>query len=255
MALALAVRDVSMTFELPAGPLAALTDIDLSLQPGEFGAIIGPSGCGKSTLLRLIADILKPTRGAIAIGGEPPDVARRRHQIGFVFQAPTLLPWRTVRDNIRLPLDVAGAAHAALSPDELIRLVGLSGFEQARPAQLSGGMQQRVAIARALLLKPGVLLLDEPFGALDEITRQRMNAELLRIWRETHTTAVLVTHDVEEALYVSDRVIVLSARPASQVAQLAAPEPRALPRLDAVTSQGFTSARERALAALSGGAR
>ncbi len=232
MALALAVRDVSMTFELPAGPLAALTDIDLSLQPGEFGAIIGPSGCGKSTLLRLIADILKPTRGAIAIGGEPPDVARRRHQIGFVFQAPTLLPWRTVRDNIRLPLDVAGAAHAALSPDELIRLVGLSGFEQARPAQLSGGMQQRVAIARALLLKPGVLLLDEPFGALDEITRQRMNAELLRIWRETHTTAVLVTHALAEAVFMADQVIVMSPRPGHIVTVVAVDLPR--PRVPAI---------------------
>ena len=150
MALALAVRNVSMTFDLPAGPLAALTDIDLALQPGEFVAIIGPSGCGKSTLLRLIADILKPTSGAIAIGGEPPDVARRRHQIGFVFQAPTLLPWRTVRDNIRLPLDVAGATHAALSPDELIRLVGLSGCHCpiAVPPKNPGGGGLKPSLAR-----------------------------------------------------------------------------------------------------------
>ncbi len=232
MALALEVRNVSMTFHLPGGPLAALTNIDLTLQPGQFGAIIGPSGCGKSTLLRLIADILEPTGGTIAIGGEPPDVARRRHQIGFVFQAPTLLPWRTVRDNIRLPLDVAGATHAALSPDELIRLVGLSGFEQARPAQLSGGMQQRVAIARALLLKPGVLLLDEPFGALDEITRQRMNAELLRIWRETHTTAVLVTHALAEAVFMADQVIVMSPRPGRIVTVVAVDLPR--PRVPAI---------------------
>jgi NitT/TauT family transport system ATP-binding protein len=229
LALALRVRTASKTFELPTGPLPALVDIDLALQAGEFGAIIGPSGCGKSTLLRLIADILKPSGGSIEIGGEPPEVARRRHQIGFVFQAPTLLPWRTVRDNVKLPLDVAGSAHQALSPDDLIRLVGLTGFEQALPAQLSGGMQQRVAIARALLLKPGVLLLDEPFGALDEITRQRMNAELLRIWRETQTTAVLVTHALAEAVYMADRVFVMSSRPGRivTVVPVDLPRPRA----------------------------
>jgi NitT/TauT family transport system ATP-binding protein len=232
VALALAVRNVGMTFALPTGPLAALVDIDLSLQPGEFGAVIGPSGCGKSTLLRLIADILRPSSGSIEIGGEPPEVARRRHQIGFVFQAPTLLPWRTVRDNIRLPLDVAGSARQALSPDDLISLVGLTGFERALPAQLSGGMQQRVAIARALLLRPGVLLLDEPFGALDEITRQRMNGELLRIWRETRTTAVLVTHALAEAVYMADKVLVMSPRPGRIVAVVAVDLPR--PRAPAI---------------------
>jgi len=221
-----------MTFALPSGPLTALENIDLDVKAGEFCAVIGPSGCGKSTLLRLIADVLKPTRGTIAIGGEPPEIARRKHQIGFVFQAPTLLPWRTVRDNIRLPRDVAGSSHQALSPDDLIKLVGLNGFERARPAQLSGGMQQRVAIARALLLKPGVLLMDEPFGALDEITRQRMNAELLRIWVETQTTAVLVTHALAEAVFMADRVVVMSPRPGRIVSVVAVDLPR--PRSPAI---------------------
>jgi NitT/TauT family transport system ATP-binding protein len=226
LAQSLVVKNVTMRFDLATGPVTALDGIDLALDAGEFGAIIGPSGCGKSTLLRLVADILRPSGGAIAIGGEPPAVARRRHQIGFVFQAPTLLPWRTVRDNVRLPLDVAGAQRAALSPDALIDLVGLAGFAQALPAQLSGGMQQRAAIARALVLKPDVLLLDEPFGALDEITRQRMNFELLRIWAETATTALLVTHSLAEAVLMADRVFVLSPRPGRIIARIAVALPR-----------------------------
>jgi NitT/TauT family transport system ATP-binding protein len=232
VAQSLIVRNVTMVFGLAGGPVTALEGIDLALQAGEFGAIIGPSGCGKSTLLRLISDILRPTAGSIEIGGQRPEVARRNHQIGFVFQAPTLLPWRTVRDNVRLPLDVAGPGSPALSPDDLIELVGLNGFERALPGQLSGGMQQRVAIARALLLKPDVLLLDEPFGALDEITRQRMNGELLRIWSETRTTALLVTHSLAEAVYLADRVFVMSPRPGRIVEHIAVELPR--PRLPAM---------------------
>jgi NitT/TauT family transport system ATP-binding protein len=226
LAQSLLVNGVTMRFILAAGPLTALEDINLSLEAREFGAIIGPSGCGKSTLLRLIADILRPTSGSIDIAGQHPEVARRNHQIGFVFQAPTLLPWRTVRDNVRLPADVAGSKRSALSADDLIKLVGLAGFEQALPAELSGGMQQRVAIARALLLKPAILLLDEPFGALDEITRQRMNGELLRIWSETHTTALLVTHSLAEAVFMADRVFVMSPRPGRIIAHVPVQLPR-----------------------------
>jgi NitT/TauT family transport system ATP-binding protein len=235
VARALVVENLTMRFDLASGPVTALADIDLALAAGEFGAIIGPSGCGKSTLLRLIADILRPTAGAIRIGGEAPAVARRQQQIGFVFQAPTLLPWRTVRDNIRLPLDVAGARRPALSPDDLIALVGLAGFADALPAQLSGGMQQRVAIARALVLKPEVLLLDEPFGALDEITRQRMNGELLRIWAESRTTALLVTHSLAEAVLMADQVLVMSPRPGRIIARIAVDLPR--PRVAATMKE------------------
>jgi len=209
------VSSVSKSFEIDGRRIEALSDINLTLEEGEFGALIGPSGCGKSTLLRLVADIMPPAQGTITIGGLPPGRARKEHQIGFVFQDPTLLPWRTVLDNVRLPLEVAGAkvlpGHP--TPMDLIQLVGLGGFEHARPAQLSGGMQQRVAIARALLLSPQILLLDEPFGALDEISRHRMNLELLRIWAKARTTALMVTHSIQEAVFMADKVFVLAARP------------------------------------------
>jgi NitT/TauT family transport system ATP-binding protein len=183
--------------------------------------------------LRLIADILEPNSGQITIGDAPPRQARREHAIGFVFQQPTLLPWRTVRQNVALPLDIVGRASGRRSgrtPDELLELVGLEGFAQALPGELSGGMQQRAAIARALVLAPDVLLLDEPFGALDEITRQRMNLELLRIWSESRTTALLVTHSIAEAVFMSDTVYVMSRRPGEMTAKLVVdlPRPRTL---------------------------
>jgi NitT/TauT family transport system ATP-binding protein len=211
----IALDRVTHRFRIGRKTITALAEVTLSFPAGGFHALIGPSGCGKSTILRLIADILEPSEGSIRIGSEPPSVARRQHQIGFVFQEPTLLAWRTVIDNVRLPLEIVGGpvGGGGPTPEALVELVGLAGFAEARPAQLSGGMQQRVAIARALALRPRVLLLDEPFGALDEITRQRMNVELLRIWQETRTTAILVTHTISEAVFMADKVHVLAASP------------------------------------------
>ncbi|MGI4792946.1 MAG: ABC transporter ATP-binding protein [Janthinobacterium lividum] len=229
----IAIEDASIVFRRRKETVTALQDVSLTVAAGRFTSIIGPSGCGKSTLLRLIADILVPSSGRITIGGAPPTQARREHAIGFVFQQPTLLPWRTIRQNVALPLTVVGRRSARRSertPDELLQLVGLGGFERALPAELSGGMQQRAAIARALVLQPDVLLLDEPFGALDEITRQRMNIELLRIWSESGTTALLVTHSIAEAVFMSDDVVVMSPRPGRITATLpiALPRPRTL---------------------------
>ena len=227
------IAAAGVVFQRRGAAVTALDGVTLTVPAGGFVSIIGPSGCGKSTLLRLIADILPPTSGAIAIGGAPPRAARQAHAIGFVFQQPTLLPWRTVRQNVAVPLDVVGRAslrRSGRTPDELLELVGLAGFATALPSELSGGMQQRAAIARALVLAPDVLLLDEPFGALDEITRQRMNLELLRIWTQSRTTALLVTHSIAEAVFMSDAVAVMSARPGQVIAHLpiGLPRPRTL---------------------------
>jgi len=227
----IALDHVTHRFRIGRKSITALADVSLAFPSGGFHALIGQSGCGKSTILRLIADILEPSEGSIRIGSEPPTVARRQHQIGFVFQEPTLLAWRTVIDNVRLPLEIVGGpVGGGPSPEALVELVGLAGFAEARPAQLSGGMQQRVAIARALALRPRVLLLDEPFGALDEITRQRMNIELLRIWQETRTTAILVTHTISEAVFMADKVHVLAASPGRLVktVDIDLPRPRRL---------------------------
>jgi NitT/TauT family transport system ATP-binding protein len=228
MAGELLLQGVDRRFALGKGELIALEDVCLTVHDGQFAALIGPSGCGKSTLLRIIADLIKPSRGIVTIGGLQPSVVRESRQIGFVFQEATLLPWASVLDNVRLPLRIASrrTENDNLSPDALIKLVGLAGFESARPPQLSGGMQQRAAIARALVLKPRVLLLDEPFGALDEITRQRMNLELLRIWSQARTTALLVTHSIAEAAFMSDRIFVMSARPGRIKSEIAVSLPR-----------------------------
>jgi NitT/TauT family transport system ATP-binding protein len=239
---------VGKTFEtIDGGTLVALQEIALRVEPGEFVSIVGVSGCGKSTLLRIVADIYAPSTGTATVHGRSPRVARKARDLGVVFQDPALLPWRDVAGNIRLPLDLAGRNEKGLRGRialdrvgrrngeaqarvlELIELVGLSGFDRARPQQLSGGMRQRVAIARALVLGPKVLLLDEPFGALDEITRQRMNLELLRIWAQTTTSALLITHSIPEAVFLSDRVLVMTPRPGRIFADVPIdlPRPRA----------------------------
>jgi len=205
-----------MVFETAAGSVQALANVTMEVERGELVALIGPSGCGKSTLLRLIADVLQPTGGRIEVRGGPATRARLAREFGFVFQHPGLLRWRTAEANVSLPLEVGswGRRHAPPHrPAELLELVGLKGFERAYPRQLSGGMQQRVSIARALVTGPRILLMDEPFGALDEITRDHMNEELLRIWAATGTTIVFVTHSIPEAVYLSSRVFVLAPRP------------------------------------------
>jgi NitT/TauT family transport system ATP-binding protein len=211
---AVSVRGAEKVFSLSRGKsLQALAEVDIEIQEGEFVAIIGPSGCGKSTVLRLAAGLDSPTSGSVEIFGAEPRELAKQHRLGVAFQEHALLPWASVRSNIALPYKVAGRKVDDARVDGLIELVGLKGFEKARPKQLSGGMRQRVSIARALALSPDLLLLDEPFGALDAVTRRRMNSELARIWGEEKITTILVTHDVDEALILADRVIVMTGRP------------------------------------------
>lgn len=213
------------------GPVQALDGITLDLKAGELVSIVGPSGCGKSTLLRLIAGLIQPTSGHISVAGHSPIDARKGDsRIGFVFQEATLLPWRSVADNIRLPLEFQNVERDEQEPriSASLELIGLSAFRNSLPAQLSGGMRMRVALARALVTHPRLLLLDEPFGALDEITRQRLNEDLLGLWEAQRWSAVFITHNVFEAVFLSQRVLVMSARPGRLVAEL--PIPLGFPR-------------------------
>jgi NitT/TauT family transport system ATP-binding protein len=213
-----------------AGQTVALQAIDLDIAPGEFVSLIGPSGCGKSTLLRVIGDLVQPTRGMVRVNGKSAEQARRDRDYGMVFQAPVLFDWRSVEDNVKLPLEILGKPKAwrAQRAKEMLELVELGDFTRHMPYQLSGGMQQRVAIARALSFEPRILLMDEPFGALDEMTRERMNDEVLRIWEQTGTTVVFVTHSIPEAVYLSSRVVVMSARPGriTTIVDVDLPRPR-----------------------------
>ncbi|HEY7523296.1 MAG TPA: ABC transporter ATP-binding protein [Candidatus Limnocylindrales bacterium] len=208
----------------------ALEDITLEIRRGEFVSLIGPSGCGKSTLLRIIGDLVPPTRGEVIVNDKPAARARQDRDYGMVFQAPVLFDWRTVEDNVKLPLEVQGADRSRRTDRarEMLQLVELQDFLRHYPYQLSGGMQQRVAIARALASEPAILLMDEPFGALDEMTRERMNSEVLRIWEQTGTTIVFVTHSIPEAVFLSSRVVVMSARPGRirSVIDMDLPRPR-----------------------------
>jgi len=236
---AIEIKSVSKSYVMNRKQsVLALHNIDLAVSEGEFVALLGPSGCGKSTLLHLVAALEEPSTGSILIDGKPPAILRDRHQLGIAFQDHALLPWLSVSANISLPFKIAGCPVDNARVRHLIDLVGLQGFEHARPSQLSGGMRQRAAIARSLCLQPALLLLDEPFGALDAVTRRRMNIELQRVWQEGKITTLMVTHSVEEALFLADRVAVMSGRPGSIVQIVDVPFLR--PRLsDSMRSEEF----------------
>ena len=206
---------LGLIFETADAPVHALSSIDLTIGQGDFVSLIGPSGCGKTTLMRVIADLETATSGTITVNGVSPEEARKRRAYGYVFQAPALYPWRNVLRNVTLPLEIMGMAPAERRARAIkhLELVDLAGFEKKFPWQLSGGMQQRVSIARALSFEPELLLMDEPFGALDEITRDHLNEQLLRLWEKTKKTVVFVTHSIPEAAYLSSRIVVMSPRP------------------------------------------
>ncbi len=233
--IAVSCRDISVRFFTERRSVTALRNVSVDIAEGEFMSLLGPSGCGKSTFLRVVADLIAPTSGAVQVLGVTPDTARLRRDIGFVFQDAALLPWRSALQNVELPLEVAkgrtqSSKAARATPRELLELVGLKGSENAYPHELSGGMRQRVSIARALVTDPRILLMDEPFGALDEITRDRLNEELLRVWRELGMTVLFVTHSIYEAAFLAQRVLMLAANPGrvQEIVPVALPADRTL---------------------------
>ena len=239
-------KKLSLTFETADGPVRALSDVDLDIGKGEFVSFIGPSGCGKTTFLRVIADLEQPTEGAITVNGMTPQQARESRAYGYVFQAAALYPWRTIERNVALPLEIIGLPRA--EQQERIRrtmdLVELSGFEKKYPWQLSGGMQQRASIARALAFDADLLLMDEPFGALDEIVRDHLNGQLLKLWARTEKTICFVTHSIPEAVYLSTRIVVMSPRPGRVTDVIESPLPRERP-LDIRESPEFLAIAHR----------
>ncbi len=231
---AVSVKGVDVVFGEQGKSVTALSNVSVDIAEGALITMIGPSGCGKSTLLRAIADLVPTSAGDITVLGRSPEAARRDRTFSFVFQDATLLPWRSAIDNVGLPLEVGGGGTAHAEPAELLELVGLKGREKALPGELSGGMRQRVAIARALVTRPKILLMDEPFGALDEITRDKLNEELLRIWQETGTTIMFVTHSIPEAAFLGQHVLVLASNPGrvKEFMPVDLPYPRRLPVRD-----------------------
>lgn len=251
---AVEAQGLSLVFQTPDAPVTALSDVNLTIGKGEFVSFIGPSGCGKTTLMRVIADLEQPTAGRIQVNGVSPSQARLARAYGYVFQAAALYPWRNVLRNVMLPLEIIG-----LPPEERrqraqqqLALVGLEGFERKFPWQLSGGMQQRVSIARAMALQPELLLMDEPFGALDEITRDHLNEQLLRLWERTAKTVIFVTHSISEAVFLSNRIVVMSPRPGRiiEVIENRLPAGR---QLDVRESPEFAAVAQRVRAALRAG--
>lgn len=225
------IRDLTKIYITNEGEeIKALTDVNLDIQEGEFISLLGPSGCGKSTMLRMIADLLEPTEGTITINGMTPKETRMQQKFGIVFQSPVLYDWRTVRRNICMPMEIVGVPRKERTAriNKQLELVGLEKFGQKYPFELSGGMQQRVGIARALALDPEILLMDEPFSALDEFTREKLNEDVLKIWRKTNKTIIFVTHNIAESVFLSDRVVVLSPHPGrvSAVVDIDLPRPR-----------------------------
>lgn len=224
----ISINDVNVTYSAKEGSIEAIRNCSFYIDRNEFVALVGPSGCGKTTLLKVIGGLISPNAGKVTVDSDSVLVARRKAKFGFVFQNPVLLPWRSVLKNTELPLEILKRSAVGGKAMELLRLVGLEGFEDKYPKQLSGGMQQRVAIARALLFDPEILLMDEPFGSLDEFTRDKMNLDLLRIQSETNKTVVFVTHSIPEAVFLSNRVVVLTPRPAevAKILEVDLPYPR-----------------------------
>ncbi|MEO0546073.1 MAG: ABC transporter ATP-binding protein [Pseudomonadota bacterium] len=227
----ISANSLSLTFETNDGPVHALSDVDLTVEKGDFVSFIGPSGCGKTTFLRVVADLEQPTGGTISVNGVTPDQARRERSFGYVFQAASLLPWRTIEKNIMLPLEIMGfgKAEQAERVQRVLSLVDLEGFGKKYPWQLSGGMQQRASIARALAFDADLLLMDEPFGALDEIVRDHLNEQLLELWDRTNKTICFVTHSIPEAVYLSTKIVVMSPRPGRVTDVIDSPLPKERP--------------------------